>query len=170
MKGDRERCLESGMDGYITKPISTKEVEEVIRHTIKPTAAAKTEDKETATSRPSSSWDPQQALERVDGSEELLQEIIKIVLQETPLSIAKLRDAVGEGKTDVVERVAHGLKGQLSYLGDLPLVQDLKALEQMGRTGDLQGAAARFKAIETDVLHLLDQIRGMLPNKETVDR
>ena len=81
-----------------------------------------------------------------------------------------IRDAVGEGKADVVERVAHGLKGQLSYLGDLPLVQDLKALEQMGRTGDLQGAAARFKAIETDVLHLLDQIRGMLPNKETVDR
>jgi signal transduction histidine kinase/DNA-binding response OmpR family regulator len=169
MKGDRERCLESGMDGYITKPISSKEVEEVIRHTIKPAAVANTKDQETAISRSASSWDPQQALERVDGSEELLQEIIKIVLQETPSSIAKLGDAVADGKPEVVERVAHGLKGELSYLGDLPLLEDVKALEQMGHTGDLQGATARFKAIESDLLRLLDQIRGRLPHKEPVD-
>jgi len=31
MKGDRDRCLEAGMDGYISKPIQPPELEQAIR-------------------------------------------------------------------------------------------------------------------------------------------
>jgi two-component system sensor histidine kinase/response regulator len=32
LKGDRERCLEAGMDGYLSKPIDTKQLLEAVRH------------------------------------------------------------------------------------------------------------------------------------------
>jgi signal transduction histidine kinase/DNA-binding response OmpR family regulator len=72
MKGDRERCLESGMDGYITKPVRFSDIEE----TLSGLASAP-----PAKAKPAAevvSWNRTEALDRIGGDEELLQDLCRI--------------------------------------------------------------------------------------------
>jgi two-component system, sensor histidine kinase and response regulator len=170
MKGDRERCLQSGMDGYITKPISSKEVEAAIMNSTNPTSVPATAAKEEPAGSRSSTWDPEKALERVDGDEKLFQEVMKIFLEETPGLLAKLRAGVAENQPEMVERAAHSLKGELGYLGVASISQKARELEEMGRNKDLQYAAEHMKSFETDLARLLAEISKAVASHEIVDR
>jgi CheY-like chemotaxis protein len=76
MKGDRERCLEAGMDGYISKPINGRELKKAIagalygRDATQVGQSDKTHEQDVA---PNSaiSWDSAQTLERLGGDEKL---------------------------------------------------------------------------------------------------
>jgi hypothetical protein len=58
--------------------------------------------------------DRELALTRVGGDAELLKEIASLFLEDYPLSLAELRDALARGDATKVERTAHGLKGSVS--------------------------------------------------------
>jgi two-component system, sensor histidine kinase and response regulator len=66
MKGDRERCLDSGMDAYVAKPVSRKDVEEALQ-VFFPQTAPSAEANVAATSVPKAIWDRAKTLERLDG-------------------------------------------------------------------------------------------------------
>jgi two-component system, sensor histidine kinase and response regulator len=104
-------------------------------------------------------WDPAKALERVEGDEALLREIVKIFLDETPRLLTTLRQGVSEGKAELVEKVAHSLKGELSYFGLEELRQKALALEQMGRNRDLNRAAEVFDSLQEELSVLVTEIR-----------
>jgi two-component system sensor histidine kinase/response regulator len=104
-------------------------------------------------------WDPAKALERVDGDEALLREIIKIFLDETPRLLTALRQGVSEGNAATVERAAHSLKGELSYFGLEELRQKAWALEQMGRDRDLNRAAEVFDSLQEELSVLATEMR-----------
>jgi two-component system, sensor histidine kinase and response regulator len=151
MKGDKERCLEAGMDGYISKPASSREIEHIIATV--PVAEPAVQIPAAAKTAPASpvTWDRAKALEKVDGDEQLLQEVIQIFLEESPKQLADLRQAVTEGNSDLLERVAHSLKGELGYLGVVDACQKARDLEQMGRNRNLTQAAETFAGFETEV-------------------
>jgi two-component system sensor histidine kinase/response regulator len=156
MKGDRERCLDAGMDGYITKPIRFSDIEKTLLSipNTSPTLSAVA----TPTQRPSASgkvfWSKANALERVGGDENLLQEICQMFLTESPKLIQKMRDGIASNDSESVMRTAHTLKGELGYMGIDEAVQAVVQLEKMGREGDLSQAG--------EMLNLLDRLLGKL--------
>src|SRR5580692_3053369 len=90
MKGDRERCLESGMDGYITNPVRFSDIEETLSGLACATVAvARPKPAEEA-----ASWNKAEALGRIGGDEELLEELCQIFLEESPKLLQKLRQAL----------------------------------------------------------------------------
>ena len=155
MKGDRERCLEAGMDGYITKPVRFSDIEQTlsdVAHT--PVATA------TATPvAPTESWDKTEALDRIGGDEELLMELCQIFLEESPKLLEKLRQAVAAGDSDGVSRAAHSLKGESSYLGAGPTSQAARQLEEMGRGKDLSRASETLAVLEREVAVLQHNLK-----------
>jgi signal transduction histidine kinase/CheY-like chemotaxis protein/HPt (histidine-containing phosphotransfer) domain-containing protein len=172
MKGDREHCLESGMDGYVSKPIRARELEEAI------TSAARNQksdrsspnlksalSEEDIVSKPIA-WDIAQTLERLGGDEMLLREVLQIFLDGAPTRIATLRQAVTEQNPEVLEKAAHSLKGELGYLGISALSQQARELEEMGRNRDLQKAATVLVEFENGISAVLNQMRD-LQQKET---
>jgi signal transduction histidine kinase/DNA-binding response OmpR family regulator len=151
MKGDKERCLEAGMDGYISKPVSGKEIEDMISTIAVTETATPTLIEVQAAPSPPIAWDRAKALERVDGDEQLLQEVVQIFLEESPKQLAKLRQAVTVGDADLLERAAHSMKGELGYLAVPDACQKARVLEQMGRTRNLEQAAETLAVLETEV-------------------
>ncbi|MGA2147214.1 MAG: Hpt domain-containing protein [Bryobacteraceae bacterium] len=96
-------------------------------------------------------WDRKRMLEQLAGDEPLLQEIVQAFLEETPKMMASLRDAVRDANAGGVERTAHSLKLVLGYLGRPVASQTVRELEQMGRNGELKGAAEAFAITEAEI-------------------
>jgi two-component system, sensor histidine kinase and response regulator len=155
MKGDRERCLQAGMDGYITKPVRFSDIEQTL------SGLAKTPPKTVKTSSEAAPWNKTEALDRIGGDEELLQELCQIFLDESPKLLQKLRQAVTDGDSEGVMRAAHSLKGESSYLGASATSQAARQLEEMGRSKDLSRAGETVAVLEREVAGLYLHLREL---------
>jgi HPt (histidine-containing phosphotransfer) domain-containing protein len=170
MKGDKERCLESGMTAYISKPVSSRDVEETLRLLFPLHETVATIKTEILPNRVVT-WDRAKTLERLDGDENLFQEVIHIFLEETPKLLTQLHKAIVDSNAEVVERTAHSLKGQLSYLGLASVSDKARDLEQMGRKAELTNAGELIGVLETELSALLAEMRaGSGVKNETLDR
>jgi two-component system, sensor histidine kinase and response regulator len=155
MKGDRERCIAGGMDGYITKPVRFSDIEE--------TLAGLTQVKVKLSPAPvrAESWGRHEALERIGGDEQLLQDLCQIFLEESPKLMAKLRQAIASGDCDGLMRAAHSLKGESSYLGAVGTSQAARQLEDMGRNRDLSRAEGTLAELELEISSLHDALKDL---------
>jgi signal transduction histidine kinase/CheY-like chemotaxis protein len=155
MKGDRERCLQAGMDGYISKPLRFSDIEDVLANLDHPPVVVKQ-------NLPNpSAWSKANALDRLGGDDELLQELCKIYLEESPKLLEKLRRAVADGDAETIRFVAHSIKGEVSYLGAEKASQAARDLEKMGNENDLSKAAAVFAILEREVFGLQSALKNI---------
>ena len=155
MKGDRERCLAAGMDGYICKPVRFSDIEETLAGLIRENvnlsqAVTKAE-----------SWNRIEALERIGGDQQLLRDLCQIFLDESPKLVAKLRHALAAGDCDGLMRAAHSLKGESSYLGAGRTSQAARQLEEMGRNQDLVHASHTLAELEREISSLHDELKDL---------
>ena len=161
MNGDRERCLDAGMDGYISKPINSQELASAIAAVIPGWDMASDTQEKIAETSIATTWNIARLLERLGGDAQLLHEIIEIFLAEGPENIASLQRAIAQGDATGVERIAHSLKGELGYLGISEVAEKAGELEGLGRRHELQNATEVFAVFETQISALLNVMRGV---------
>jgi signal transduction histidine kinase/CheY-like chemotaxis protein/HPt (histidine-containing phosphotransfer) domain-containing protein len=166
MKGDRERCIEAGMDGYVSKPISASQLRTAITLALPAWSESEMiEDSTVPGSGPgyniATVWDASETREKLGGDEQLFQDVLRIFLEESDRHLAKLRLAIAEGQADLIEKTAHSLKGELGYMGAPELLQKARNLEEMGCKGDLEKAAELFAALESDLAALVAAVRSL---------
>lgn len=146
MKGDRERCLEAGMDGYVAKPVQAQELEEAIAALVR--IPAESDKNEPAV------LDPVAALDRVQGDRELLEEIIGLFFGNYPSQLAELHEAIRRRDPQSLQSVAHAIKGSVGNFGAHAAVEVAQRLETMGREGDLATAEAVCTELEEALARL----------------
>ena len=160
MKGDRERGLEAGMDGYITKPVHLSDIEQTLAGlTEAPVRRAKP-------AAEGASWNRVEALDRIGGDEELLRDLCHIFLEESPKLMRKLRQAAAAGDSDGLMQAAHSLKGEAGYLSADRTSHAARQLEEMGHDKDLSRANDTLAKLEREMasLHLdLKELAGAQP-------
>jgi PAS domain S-box-containing protein len=152
MKGDRERCLEAGMDDYLCKPIQHDELLEVIGRlaTTQTEACAKAETNGAA----HAVFDRARALQLVGGDEALLAEIVGVFHEDGPRLIDGIREAVAARDANRLCRSAHSLKGSLGCLSATPACEAALRLETLGRSGDLSDAPHALETLESELSRL----------------
>lgn len=161
MTGDRERCLKSGMDDYLSKPISSLALCQVIAKLMPVSCDMSRAAHRPMNSRPvqtGSGWNIHNALARLDGDESLLNDLIEIFLKEYPQQLAKLHDGIVATNAEIVRITAHTLKGELGYLGLLAAEEQARSLEVMGAQGRLDSALALFSKFESNLIASATQI------------
>jgi signal transduction histidine kinase/DNA-binding response OmpR family regulator/HPt (histidine-containing phosphotransfer) domain-containing protein len=170
LKGDKARCLTAGMDAYISKPVTSKEIADTIAEFFPLELLVHVYSAIPLLPASSSLWDRSTALARVDGDEFLLRELVQVFLDESPRQLIKLQHAIETVDPEEIERTAHSLKGELSYLGLPTVAQKARDLERMGHERTLQPAAEVLGSFQADVSAVADAMRDMLQERhESVD-
>jgi two-component system sensor histidine kinase/response regulator len=159
VQGDRERCLAAGMDGYVTKPLTSQQLTEAI-HRFFPDEPKEPTETPGAKNAESLLWNAMRTLERLAGDENLLAEVIEIFLEEAPRQIAELRKAVDRGDATTAAEIAHSLKGELGYFGIADVAQRARALEDLARANDVAAMAQELPAFAAQLAAVMDAIRG----------
>jgi two-component system, sensor histidine kinase and response regulator len=145
LKGDRERCLEAGMDAYVSKPVKAEVLYRVIESLLN-TREKHDDGRATALHAPPDLpedrpvFDLSAALEAVAGDRELFLEIAQLFLSELPQALSDIRGAVSGGDASRLEQGAHKLKGSLAIVGAKRAFDAAYGLEVIGREGKMQEA------------------------------
>jgi len=153
MRGDKERYLAGGMDGYISKPIRRKGLFAEIERCLAATERSVTMS-ENGT-RPGELIDRASLLERVEGDHELLAEMINLFVDDAPNLLASMREALQKGDLLLLERSAHSLKGAASNLSAQPAAAAAQQLERDAKRANAESAKASLLAVEKEVDRLL---------------
>jgi two-component system sensor histidine kinase/response regulator len=153
LKGDRERCIEAGMDDYLSKPIEAQKLFDAVE-----TAAHKSE-RANGNDRPHiRALDIDALLKSFDGDRELVSMLAKVFADSSPCQLSELDDAVTRGDAEALARGAHALKGSVANFRAEAAVDAAARLEQLARTGDLSRADSALAVLQDEIEQLREEL------------
>jgi CheY-like chemotaxis protein/HPt (histidine-containing phosphotransfer) domain-containing protein len=153
MLGDRDRCLESGMDDYVAKPIRVEHLKAALERATSGLAAAAKESAENPSSLP---FEPGTIIEMLpdDLSEaaELARQLgDSFFADDAPTRFEKIVGAIRKNDAATTARESHSLKGASGTLG-MPLVFAICAgIEQAAKEGDIATAAEHATGLAASI-------------------
>ena len=172
---DHQRCLEAGMNDYLSKPIHVDEFIFALSKRLQPGTI------EAAPAQPAQLQPPviasnvtgldQSALSRlaslVGDDKTILAELISDFLEDSPPLISSLRRALETGDTELLRFAAHPLKSSSIDFGATKLSELSQKLEKLGKEKTLEGAAdliaqveVEFSTVKTSLTGLLNSLSG----------
>ncbi len=161
MKGDEERCMEAGMDGYVSKPVNQDRLFHTLWRLLRGRLATGTNPPAAAGEAPSTAMpdgrrrlpmrlpglDLQGTLAALEIDESTLARILEGFLADNRGTAAQLRRALDDGDTAALGRLAHALKGSAANIGAADLSAAARRLEgTLGEETPKEGHADRLNA------------------------
>ncbi|MHB1501808.1 MAG: response regulator, partial [Candidatus Dormibacteria bacterium] len=146
LMGDEAKCLDAGMDAYLSKPIKANTLATMV---------------ERWTTHGADSQPQVQALHGdgelleaslIDGLRELgpeeFRQLIQLFLTDGAARVAALRSAVADGDDAAIERLAHSLKGSAASFGATSLAQRCGELQDQAKLGDRAASARLLDSVD----------------------
>ncbi len=184
MEGDREQCLEKGMDDYLSKPFTIDSMREMLERWLKEGQGAVKADKSGAaqpvmTASPVQNTVPLQvtrngsAVETAtleclaslssEQSPNVLYKVAGIFLTQTPTLLRNLHDLIVTGDGMGIQKVAHSLKSSCAMVGAFHLSELCRELEEGIREWNFDNASTHYRRIELEYVEVEKVLRGIVP-------
>ena len=163
MHGDRERYLEAGMDGYVTKPIDGVELTRVIDQLVPPTAEPGTVSTAAVPVAPCAAglpaFDEQVVRARLGDNARLFEKMVRLFLEDCPARMRAMRRAIAAGDGEALREPAHALQGAATNFAAAPVVEAARQLELQGKNGDLSQSLATYDVLTREMQRLRPALR-----------
>jgi len=176
MKGDEQKCIEAGCNGYLSKPLDrlqlmekvcqylstandsrdektkpiTSGIEELANHFSDPVLQESDVNRESESSKTKEIMNWDRLIGRL-GDEELIREVVPIFLKDNKERLEKLAEAINAGDADSVKLYAHAIKGAGRNVGAQSLADIAYDLECAGQDSDMDTFEALFDAVEAEL-------------------
>jgi signal transduction histidine kinase/CheY-like chemotaxis protein len=165
LKGDAERCLEAGMDAYISKPIRQEELIELIELLGEAESGAEIKapefgkeysDPEPATygKVPPLVFNLKAAIDKCFGKYDFFLDMVKSFFSEADEQFQAMFQGSKQSKIEDVYRAAHQLKNTVLYLGAQPALDALNKVEQEVKSGALEAVDQALRELEAQLEYL----------------
>ncbi len=158
MKRDREKCLEAGMDGYVSKPINSDELYLAVEEAAYPEQAHSRSRPEKPSSSATAQEDMIQEaasmLKALGGNKKLLGEMVELLQEEASRDLVQLQKLLAKQDSSNAALVAHGLKGQLGNLGMEKAFTMVKDMEMSLQAKNLKEASFYLEKLQEELKKL----------------
>jgi two-component system sensor histidine kinase/response regulator len=152
MRGDRERCLAAGMDGYLSKPIDVDDLLATVERFGGDAPSAVLQQTEQQTSE--AIFDQRAALAYTGGDRRLLKDVIKLFRSDYPSSLLRIDRALQRRDLEGLRLTAHRLKGAIATVGGSAGRQAALELEQSARSQNYAAAERAYARLRHEITRL----------------
>ena len=176
MQDDREKCLQAGMNGYVSKPVMQQALADALDVWL-PKASAENalenaerggegdcaaESLAGGPDSPQAVFDRASLISRLMDDEEMARDVASNFLKDIPGQIEALRGYFAAGDGEGVEMQAHTIKGASASVGGEHLRKMASAMEKAARSGDMPGAQRRMAPLQAEFDRLRQAIQSEL--------
>jgi PAS domain S-box-containing protein len=174
MQGAREKCIEAGMNDYVSKPVSPQALAEALDKWLPKEPAAATKQ---ATPKPEEIvpvsveepgtpvFDKPDMMARLMDDEDLARRVVGGFLEDIPRQIEVLKGYLEAGDAASAERQAHSIKGASANVGEERLREVAFEMEKAAKAGDLESITARLPELEIQFARLKESMSEFLNHK-----
>jgi len=191
MRGDREKCIQAGMDDYLAKPVKLEELGQALGRWIGQASSAGDSGRAAegengagpaaAATQPAPAAvqdaltedpiDREQLAQLLDadaaGGVGFFATLLEKFMEEGPKRIAAVDAAVRGADRDALRRAAHALKGSAAALGGRALAAACKSIEDLSQSDSLAGAEAALARIEREYARLCEALGEAYESRAT---
>ena len=166
--GARERCLASGMNDYLSKPVRIEDLTEALRKALDNIPIATKPDDDPAPAVPRTlgeAVDPAalDVLRQLQSSHrpDPLGEMVGLFLRQAPACIREIDLSLTRYEAHAVEQAAHSLKGSASTMGAHQLAEICRRIEDHARKGSLQVAGHLLNQLRVEYSKVRDELQAL---------
>jgi len=165
MQGDREKCLQAGMDDYVSKPVTPAALSEVLGRWLPESNTVQSARLSGTTSnfvQPHLIWDEAGMLDRMMGDKDLAKIILEGFIADLPKQIEMLEQYVQSNDISGCERQAHTIKGAAANVGGTALSEIAASMEQIVKNGALNVFSTKI----TQLREMFDILKDTMLNSD----
>ncbi len=174
MQGDREKCLDAGMDDYLAKPVKAEDLCEMVEKYLdsdSSPAPAFTASPETEVSKnvQETSQDAPINIDLIKetskGNQDFERKLIDIFITDSEKRLTAIESAVNGSDAGAVRHEAHTVKGSCAYIGADEMREIAFRLEKLGTSGDLEPALEELASLKSEFDRARNYLQEYIENE-----